>query len=198
MHPHCALLLTAAALAITACGTKVDPARIQASGGSTPTIDSARSYAWILEPATDTGRTNLDNNSQFLPIIQGEIDQALREKGFAKVPPGRSPDFKVAFATAIRDASGTVAHDRYFGGTTFASVPVSYTIVGAPSNTGSEETATIVIDARDPSSGDVLWRGAAGAGIDRDTDPAARDAKVAGLIRQLLATFPASRGTASP
>ncbi len=188
-------ILIAAALASTGCGTKVTPARVQASGGSTPAIDAARTYAWILEPARDDGRPNLDNNSQFLPVVQGTIDEELRAKGFTKVSRSARPGFTIAFATAIRDEEGTNASDRYFGGQTFAAVPISYTIVGAPSaETGP--TATIVVDARDPADGSVLWRGAAGSAIDRELDAGARDAKIAGIITDLMATFPASQGTA--
>ncbi|MDG2123973.1 MAG: DUF4136 domain-containing protein [Verrucomicrobiales bacterium] len=145
--------------------------------------DQFSSFSWLKEvESTDT----LSNNLAILQTIQGSIGKQLGDKGFQK---STTTDFKLGMLIVDRDQGINYTLDRYFGnslrGADISSVP------SLPGK--SLEQGTMILDAVNAKTGDVVWRGTAATDINRKNSPDVRTDKIEWIVSELLKSFPDPR-----
>lgn len=192
----CGVLAGVAALAVSACATMSVSSHVE------PTVDlrlfytydwgprdalpvlqtgtdltRLRRYAWAEQRPYSTGDPRLDANPFFDTATRAAIDRALAGRGLAHV--AEAPDVVFHYHVSMRqklDLSG--ADSSYL--TCEECTPTVY------------EAGTLVIDAVDPRSDRLLWRGWAEGSFDGFIDQqTALTTRIDEAVTRVLARYPA-------
>ena len=174
-----AFLLACATAASLLAGCTTQEAYVQSEFVQKNQPANFQTYGWLKEARGDA----IPNNNQpIFESVQAAIEKELNDRGFRK---SASPDFKLGMLLVDRDPGQTYTLDRYFGdslrGTDVASLP---TMPNDP-----VEQATVVVDALDARSGDVVWRGAAMTDVNRNNSPKVRTKKINWIASELISVY---------
>ncbi len=122
--------------------------------------------------------------------LKSAIEEALLEKGY-QMAPKQSADFLVVFHTDVTrmkevvndyESLGLYPYDYGYWGPAYIPSRYEYTY----------DEAKIVIDMLDPKSKRVFWRGTATDLLHDFDTPQQRIAYIKGVVRKILAPFPAA------
>jgi hypothetical protein len=136
-----------------------------------------RTYAWSSADRLDTGDPRLDDNHLFLERFQHDVEQQLSAKGFEKTVTGQ-PDLVLRYHVRIRqrlDATGAATRD----GSCADCRPYLY------------DAGTLMIDAVDARTDQLVWRGWAEGSVEGMVDNQAfLDETLDKTIGRILERFP--------
>jgi hypothetical protein len=172
-------LLAAAALACTT---------LRVSSDYDPSVDFAkyRTYAWLPEEPTPTGRPRLDS-----PLLHDRIrkavDRSLEQKGYVRT---ESPDFLVRFDLTAERRLDVDTYDAgfYRGYGYWMSLPVT--------EVREYEEGSLIVDIIDRPEKKVVWRGIGQRRLRDDSgaqDPEQLQERVDKTVDAVLANFPPQR-----
>jgi Domain of unknown function (DUF4136) len=116
--------------------------------------------------------------------IRSALEQELVARGCPKVESGG--DFQVSFHTVIaQKVESTSTSSAYGYGWRHGHVAA----YAAP-EVYSYEEGTLIVDFIDPKSNHMIWRGTAGAVVDRQASPETREQRVKDAVQKLIALYP--------
>jgi hypothetical protein len=136
-------------------------------------FSNLKTYNWT-EKHQEMNRSRQPGSGWVLSYIQGQIEQRLTDKGYAR---GENPDFLVAYdAWAEAPISGSLGggYSGWRGG-------------GASEIGIGFREGTLVIDVVDPATDQMVWRGQASGGLE---DPPISEEQLDKIVRRVLDRFP--------
>jgi len=149
---------------------------------------SLKTYKWQTKTQPETGDIRVDN-----PLldarIRSAIDDSLSKKGYRRINQERT-DFYVSYKYQIRSKIGSddVGVGVGFGWGTRGHMG------GLGVDTGRHITeydeGTLVIDLKDASKGDLLWRGIGTARVDQHSKPDEITKGINEMVQKILSQFP--------
>jgi hypothetical protein len=173
------------AVLLVACGSNV---RVRTQ--SAPDVSFGNRSTFRILPVPKRGdRVALAANDPMLDnsitnqALRGEVERALTSRGYRAVTTGRA-DFNVAIYAAAKQALDV---RTYPYGYTWRRWPRAYTEVTP------YERGTVIIDAVDPTTHELLWRGQGQAQVSDDPDRFVRDAEKE--VDAIVKKFPAPAST---
>ncbi len=166
--------------------TNFDPSAVQR-------IDAFHTYAWLpMKDKTDPAIYN--------PIVQERVhrsvDRELQARGFQRVAPDASPDFKVGWHGAIEHKVAVDTIDNYYGylwdpwfDPFFG--PVGYGGAGGFDTQVREyREGTLILDMVDAQSNRLVWRGTAETELAERSDAAKSQKLIDRAVDKMLKDFP--------
>lgn len=149
---------------------------------------SLKTYKWQTKTQPETGDIRID--SPLLDArIRSAINDSLAEKGYRKIT-HETPDFYVSYKYQIRSKIGSddVGIGMVFGWGNRGRIG------GIGIDTGryiSEyDEGMLVIDLKDASKGDLLWRGTGTALVDQHSKPEKITKEINEMVKKILFQFP--------
>jgi hypothetical protein len=170
--------------------TNYDPSAVQK-------IDGFHTYAWL--PMKAGSDPNIYN-----PIIQERVHRAvdaqLQARGFQRVAPGQSPDFKVGWHGAVEQKVDVDTIDNYYGylwdpwfDPFFG--PVGYGgSGGVETQTREYREGTLILDVVDANSNKLVWRGTAQTELAKSTNASKSQKLIDRAAEKMLKDFPPQTG----
>jgi len=166
--------------------TNYDPSAVQQ-------LDSYRSYAWLPMKSHS-------NPSIYNPIIQERVhravDQELQAKGFRRVEPGQTPDFKVGWHGAVQQKVDVDTIDNYYGYLWDPWYDPFFGPVGYGGSGGFEtqvreyREGTLILDVVDAGSNKLVWRGTAETELAENTNARKSQKLIDRAVDKMLKGFP--------
>jgi hypothetical protein len=139
-------------------------------------------YDWGPADALPTGDPRLDENPFFKDHLQGAVEKALAEKGYALSPGGASPDLLLHYHASINDRIDVNRADHVHGYCYDEDCLVRVV---------QYEAGTIVLDMVDTRTNRVVWRGWAQDTVGEALDDEARmQEQINEAVTRMLARFP--------
>jgi hypothetical protein len=138
-----------------------------------------RTYAW-------TGGTELTDELNHARVVRA-IESQLAAKGLTRVEASAQPDVLVAYHASVHRS---LQIDGYGSGW------ASPRFRGLRSGTATVQevaTGTIVVDIRDVSSNNVVWRGIVSSDLEPGAKPEQRDKKIDRAAKKLFENYPPRR-----
>ncbi|HEY3446307.1 MAG TPA: DUF4136 domain-containing protein [Myxococcales bacterium] len=180
MRTKSALAVALLGLLLSACSTmKVSSTT---APGAAQKIQRFHTYAWLPEPENQATRRDPFLEQQ----VMHAVDRELATKGYQRVDTSAHPDFDLGWIATTKDM--TREEDTYglygFGWGPYGGA------FGTPEATVHYTEGTLILDAVDPTSKQIVWRGQAQA--DLGSNPTGSDAekKVNDAAHKMLAQFP--------
>lgn len=180
LQPATVFPVLLATLAAVACST------IRVSDDYDPSANFAayKTYAWLPEPPSPTGRPRLDS-----PLVQERIrksiDQSLAAKGFRQAT--ESPDFLVRYDLIAERRVDVTTYDRtYYSG-------YGYRMALPVTDVRQYDEGSLIIDVIDTREKKVVWRGIGQRRLRSETatlDPVKDQERIDEAVNAVLASFP--------
>ena len=129
-----------------------------------------KTYAWV--------RGHSVGDEYLNQCIISSIDAQLSAKGLTKVSPGENRDVVVSYDVVFdRDVRGTGFKDglrnlRWKSGS-------KYVVIGM-----------LVINLKEPDTGEMLWRGMASGDVDENASPEKHDRKIYEVVQKIFRGYP--------
>jgi len=165
-------------LVLTGC------AGVQVTTDYDPSVDFTllQDYAWMEGEREQPSDPRVDN-TLLDTRIRNAIDAEMAAKGFDVTSADRA-DFLVGYHAAIQNKIDAYTMSNFGGyrpgwGTGYSDVHVY-----------EYEEGSLVIDFVDPETGNLLWRGAAQAEVNRSLTPEKREMRIRAAVEKILARFP--------
>jgi hypothetical protein len=151
-------------------------------------FSSLRTYEWQTETQPETGDIRVDN-SLLDARIRSAINESLSKRGYQRNTQGK-PDFYVAYKYQIRRKIGS--DDAGVGVGFGMGSRGSFGGIGVSTGRDISEydEGVLVIDLKDASKGDLMWRGTGTAVVDQHAKPEEVTKGVHEAVEKILSQFP--------
>jgi hypothetical protein len=151
-------------------------------------FSSLKTYEWQTKTQPETGDIRVDN-SLLDARIRSAINDSLSKRGYQRITQGK-PDFYVAYKYQIRRKIGS--DDVRMGVGFGLGSRGSFGGVGVSSGRDISEydEGVLVIDLKDASSGDLMWRGTGTAVVKQQSKPEEITKGVNEAVEKILSQFP--------
>jgi len=172
-------------LLLAACGTPgVEVKTYKAAGAD---FDVRKTYTW--RAAEDTGDARI--NEMFVDQnVRHAVNGVLIRKGFS-ITPNDSPGFSVGYRAVLQHKRDRVEKTGY--GSDEAGV---WSEDYRPRDTRPRDVergyyvGRLILEFKDPKSGDLLWRGSGAMEVNPKAGPETRRIRIEKLVKKLLKEFP--------
>jgi hypothetical protein len=181
-----ALALLASAVALLAgC------ASFKVSSDWDPQYDFGRlqTWRWADVSQTPTGVPAIDTDGLLAQRVMRSVEEALAGRGYVKTATSEG-DFEVAwFLTVEPKTKVTTVNDYHgYGGPYRGWYGAGYG--GSTTVVDSYNEGTLIIDVKDATSGQLIWRGSASARLREKADPEKSQQRANEAVSAILEKFP--------
>jgi hypothetical protein len=146
-----------------------------------------KNYAWQSDKQKATGDVRVDNS-----LLSSRIRQAIDDNlaGKFKKSTRQNADFLVAYHYVIREKEERDRVHTGFGIGTGGRGSYGGVQIGLGSRERDYEDGELTVDAIDPATNQLIWRGVASRKIVSESDPAKRTARINETVQAILKKFP--------
>ena len=132
-------------------------------------------YDWAGDTRVATGSSTTAQalTPEICDFIETDVARELAARGFRRAARGQMPDFLLAYKVTKQTRATTIQKYPY---------------------SEEFEEGAFVLDAMDPSTRKVVWRGVARGKVREDLTPGERKTRVQYGLSQLLSKFPTPTG----
>ena len=182
---HLAAPLVAAALALGCSGP-------QAYYDYDQSTDFAKLKRWAWLPQAEekaSGDPRIDN-SLTRQRIESAVTRTLTAKGYEKSSE-ETADFRVGYVVTVEKRLGSGGVSTSFGFGRYSGGSGVGVTIGGPSTPAREyEEGTLLIDIKDPKTGDLMWRGSSTSRLGQADTPEQSEKVIDRIVEEILANFP--------
>lgn len=184
------LLVFAVVAAISAAGCQT----LDVTADWDPNVDFMRLQTWKWAPEAQifTGNTTFDTDGLLSRRITNAIGLTLKNRGYVETQTDQA-DFQVAWFLTVEDKTQVTTVNDYHGyGGRYGWYGAGYGAGYGTSQTmvDTYQQGTLIIDIKDGTNGELIWRGSGSARLKDKPDPATAQARVNEAVESILAKFP--------
>lgn len=168
------------AAGVAACAAMQPSMQVRSDRNPAANFPSYATYAWAQPPMQPPPWPERDDRVSFDWQVRDLVDQQMARLGYTSVPAGQS-DLLLAYGVrteeeSMNDSFSAYANYRAQGGT---QSPGTAWVMGY-------ERGTLVVDASDARTRDLVWYGQASAVV----NPSLREQRLPQAIASIFASFP--------